>query len=225
VEGAQIDLQAWVRHGGASIGSTAATCYTDEFGKFQFPGLSRSLEYRVVVRDNLGDEVSAAKRVKMEGDVVQVDLPPITNTKGVVRLAVPAKAPELDCAAWIGKPVRLEAMRGKVVLLDFWATWCGPCLSSLPSVELIHELYADRGLIVVGLHHNSTPEDQVRSIARKYGLRYSIGLDTANGSTCGRYNVDSFPTKVLIGRDGQIRATKLSHNFLSAVRREVLYGE
>ena len=118
----------------------------------------------------------------------------------------------------------MKNLRGKVVLLDFWATWCGPCVAELPQVQKAHELWADKGLVVIGVHHNSRPVEDVRKFAREKHLSFPIGLDNASGETCGQYNVTAFPTKILIDRNGKILERIPSGEVLAAVRRAVLYS-
>jgi thiol-disulfide isomerase/thioredoxin len=113
-----------------------------------------------------------------------------------------------------------------VVLLDFWATWCGPCIAQLPQIQLAHELFADKGLVVIGVHHNSVPLEKVRLFLEKERYTFPVGLDNAEGATCGDYDIHAFPTKVLINRQGQIEQAHLAgSDLLSAVRRAVLYSE
>jgi thiol-disulfide isomerase/thioredoxin len=114
-------------------------------------------------------------------------------------------APELSFSAWLNSPpLRLERLRGKVVLLDFWATWCGPCVAALPQVQRAHELFADKGLVVIGLHHNSAAAPDIEAFLHKRHLTFPVGLDGPDGLTCGRHDVSAFPTTVLIGRDGKV---------------------
>jgi thiol-disulfide isomerase/thioredoxin len=133
---------------------------------------------------------------------------------------------ELSCQEWINsKPLKLEGLRGKVVLLDFWATWCGHCVAELPEVQQAHDLFHDQGLVVIGIHHNSVPADQVRAFVQNRGLSYAIALDNAEGATCVNYNVTRFPTMILIDRQGRIvPGAHRGPELLESVRRAVLLG-
>jgi thiol-disulfide isomerase/thioredoxin len=225
LKGIRVDLQSWASNGRSSVGKIGASFYSDDGGNFHCVGLSRALSYRVLVRDESDFQVAKSNSVKLETDEIEVQLPAVSNTKDLVREAVAETAPELSCAGWVGPVRNIESLRGNVVLLDFWATWCGPCVKELPAVQRLHEVYADKGLVVIGLHHNSVSEEEVRQFTAEHRLTYPIGLDDEAGATCARYNVQAFPTKVLIARDGRLRSACLTGNLLVAVRREVLYGD
>ena len=84
-------------------------------------------------------------------------------------------APELDGAAWLNteRPtMSLADFRGKYVLLDFWATWCGPCHGDFPTVRLLDELYRDKGVVVIGVHNNSMPLEAVRPTRKRRRSRF-----------------------------------------------------
>jgi thiol-disulfide isomerase/thioredoxin len=119
-------------------------------------------------------------------------------------------APELDGAVWLNtdKPkMSLAAFRGKYVLLQFWTTWCGPCHIDMPNVKLAHDLYKDKGMIVIGVHDNSTPIDGIKQDVAQQGLSYPIAVDGADGRILESYKalgVSGYPTYILIGPDGTI---------------------
>lgn len=96
----------------------------------------------------------------------------------------------------------LEAERGHPVLIDFWATWCGPCKESLPILDAVYGRLGPRGLRAIAIETEAA-ESRARAFVDRLGLKLPIGLDEANVSA--RYGVSSIPHMVLVGRDGQIR--------------------
>ena len=141
-------------------------------------------------------------------------------------------APELVCQAWLNinpTSLRLADLRGKYVLLDFWTTWCGPCHRDFPQVQLARRLYADRGLVVIGVHNNSVPLELIRAHAAKQHLDFPIAVDTADGKTVAAFNVSMFPTYVLIDPGGKVVQTSrdrvrpdLRLQMLEILRRDLL---
>jgi cytochrome c biogenesis protein CcmG/thiol:disulfide interchange protein DsbE len=94
---------------------------------------------------------------------------------------------------------------GSVVLLNIWATWCGPCRVEMPSIQNLHESYAPRGLKVVAVSvDRGGLEDQIRAFADSLGLTFEILHDSA-GAIQQAYHTSGIPETVVIGRDGVIR--------------------
>lgn len=102
-----------------------------------------------------------------------------------------------------GNPVRLEDLRGKLVWLNFWATWCPPCQAETPVLREMDERYRDRGLAIVGVAVQETTVDNVREYADRYGLEYPIAFD-ASADIFDLYRVYALPTQFFIGGDGRI---------------------
>lgn len=122
-------------------------------------------------------------------------------------------APELDGAVWINtdKPaMSLEDFQGKYVLLDFWTVWCGPCHADFPVIKLLHDLYKDRGFVVIGVHNNSVDADSVCEHVKQQGLTFPIVVDQRDGRILQKYDalVGGYPSYVLIGPDGKIVETE-----------------
>ncbi len=102
-----------------------------------------------------------------------------------------------------GNPVRLADLRGKLVWLNFWATWCPPCQSETPVLREMDERYHDQGLAIVGVAVQETSVDNVRAYAGRYELGYPIAFD-ASADVFDLYKVYALPTQFLIGGDGRI---------------------
>ena len=103
----------------------------------------------------------------------------------------------------VGNPVRLEDLRGKLVWLNFWASWCPPCQSETPVLRDMAERYTDRGLAIVGIAVQETTVDDVKAYADRYELPYPIAFD-ASADVFDMYKVFALPTQVFIGPDGRV---------------------
>jgi len=103
-----------------------------------------------------------------------------------------------------GRPVTLAALRGKVVWLNFFASWCPPCQQETPILRTLADTYRDRGLKVVGISVQETTAADVAAYAERYRLRYTIGFD-GFGHVLREYRVFALPTQFFIDVDGVIR--------------------
>ncbi len=102
-----------------------------------------------------------------------------------------------------GRPIRLEELRGRVVWLNFWASWCPPCQQETPILRALDEAYRDRGLSIVGVSVQETSPDDVAAYAERYALDYTIGFD-GSGHILRAYKVFALPTQFFLGPDGRI---------------------
>jgi peroxiredoxin len=102
-----------------------------------------------------------------------------------------------------GRPIRLADLRGKVVWLNFWASWCPPCQAETPILRSIAARYAARGLALVGVQVQQTVDDG-RAYARTYALSYPIGADVS-GDVFRAYKVFALPTQFFIDPGGVVR--------------------
>ncbi len=128
---------------------------------------------------------------------------------GASRAQVPVQAPEFTgISHWLNsKPLTMKGLRGKVVLIDFWAYSCINCLRTLPHVTAWYDKYKDQGLVVVGVH---SPEFEfekstanVRKAVGKYGIHYPVAQDN-DMATWRAWNNRFWPAEYLIDRDGKV---------------------
>jgi peroxiredoxin len=103
-----------------------------------------------------------------------------------------------------GRPIRLGDLRGRVVWLNFWATWCPPCQHETPILRDLSQRYRDRGLEIVGVSVQETSPDDIRAYATRYQLPYTIGFD-GSGYILHAYRVYALPTQFFIDTNGVIR--------------------
>lgn len=146
------------------------------------------------------------------------------------RALIGTDAVPLDAEAWInGNPLTDADLKGKVVLLDFWAVWCGPCIATFPHLIEWNERYADKGLVIIGAtrHYKYdwdatanrikrepqlAPEDENKAIeqfAAFHKLQHRLMVTPPGSSFQTAYAVSGIPQAVLIGRDGKIRMIKV----------------
>lgn len=101
-----------------------------------------------------------------------------------------------------GKAVNLSDFHGKVVYLDFWASWCGPCRHTLPWMNTLQEKYAKRGLTVLAVNVDREQKDAARALA-EFTPSYPVVFDP-EGSVASAYELPTMPTSFVIGRDGRV---------------------
>jgi thiol-disulfide isomerase/thioredoxin len=99
----------------------------------------------------------------------------------------------------------LEQYDGKVVVLDFWASWCGPCRRSFPWLNAMHAKYQSEGLVIIGINLDARRED-AEEFLEEYPADFQIYFDI-DASLAYEYEVEAMPSSVVIGRDGEIRAS------------------
>lgn len=114
-------------------------------------------------------------------------------------------APDFTSKDISGRTVRLSDYKGKVVLLNFWATWCAPCRAEMPDLVKLQNEYQSKGLQVVGMTYPDYTRAGIRSIAKRLRLNYPILLGSRD--LADHYGVgEVMPTTIVIDREGRVRA-------------------
>jgi peroxiredoxin len=135
-------------------------------------------------------------------------------------------APDFTLPGLDGQDVRLSDYRGKVVLVNFWGTWCEPCKEETPALQQSYQKLRDQGLVIIGVDLRSQEGDgaegvdNVRSFTERYGVTYPIALDV-KGETARAFQIYPIPTSYFIDPNGTIRYVRVST--LTAEEVEVLF--
>ncbi|GIW76772.1 MAG: hypothetical protein KatS3mg104_1835 [Phycisphaerae bacterium] len=113
-------------------------------------------------------------------------------------------APDFELTTLDGKTVKLSDQKGKVVLLDFWATWCPPCVAALPHVQKLaaDQELAEKGLVVWAVNAGEQ-KARIESFVKKNNYTFTVPVDS-HTTTLKAYGIEGIPTQIVVGRDGTI---------------------
>jgi thiol-disulfide isomerase/thioredoxin len=131
------------------------------------------------------------------------------NLEALRPMARGAAAPDFSLARVDGGPgpIALAGLRGQVVVLDFWATWCPPCIEMIPVMDGLASAWAPRGVSFVGINSDVGASDSaIKEFLVEHPFTYPVVRDE-DGQAGERYRVEALPTIVVVGRDGAVRAT------------------
>lgn len=125
-----------------------------------------------------------------------------TGAKRAGAAQVGSLAPDWTAKDPEGKDHQLSNYKGKLVLMDFWGTWCPPCRAAMPGMQELHEKYKDKGLVVLGMNvEKSAKADPAKYMKEN---KFTYGLMLESGGIAQQYAIRAYPTFILIGPDGRI---------------------
>lgn len=127
----------------------------------------------------------------------------LATLAGVSAAAPAATAPDFTLRTADGKNLRLAEQRGRVVLVNFWATWCAPCRQEMPLLNQLYQKYQGSGFTLLGVNVDEDSRNAI-NLATKLGVSFPVLLD-ADKAVSKRYDLSSMPSTLLIDRDGKVR--------------------
>ena len=139
-------------------------------------------------------------------------------------LAPGAEFPDFSVKSLTGQPLSVASLKGKVVLIDFWATWCPPCRAELPNVIATYKQYHDQGFEIIGVSLDSDRDKLDSFLKKEDGMTWPQYFDGQGWSNAlaVKYGVESIPFTVLIGPDGKIISTNLRGEALGKAVKQAL---
>ena len=118
-------------------------------------------------------------------------------------IAPAAAAPDFTLRTMSGPNMRLAEQRGRVVMVNFWATWCGPCRQEMPQLDRLYQKYRGAGFVLLGVNVDDDTR-KAADVAGKLGVSFPVLLDT-DKAVSKLYDLSTMPSTVLIDRDGKVR--------------------
>lgn len=182
-------------------------------------------------------DVVVAGGIQTTGSAAKTPTVPAATPQTSAAKNADAKAVEFDFVDFAGKPRKISEFRGKYVLLDFWATWCKPCLADIPKLKILYEKYKTSGFEIVGMDSETIGDEEgetdlefakettarAKNIVNTRGVTWTQATDqTAVPAAKKIFNVKSLPTKILLDKEGKIIATIGEKDDLTAIVEKLL---
>lgn len=130
-------------------------------------------------------------------------------------------APELEVSGWYGgDATTLKDLKGKIVVIDFWGTWCPPCRKAVPHTTEMANKYKDKDVRIIGVHSTKLGE-KMEATAKQLKMGYPTAMDVSQKSE-NKYSVQFWPFYVLVDREGVVRAAGINPQYLGNAIEELL---
>jgi len=126
-----------------------------------------------------------------------------------------------------GDGMKLSAMRGHVVILEFWATWCGPCKMSMPDLEKIYQKYKNKSVAVIGVSVDSPAgQGNIPTVVKALGVTYPIMIGSKSPTLLEKYRAESIPTLYVIDKKGDLRKVENGYDRVHGLQElDTLVGQ
>ncbi|MES2651988.1 MAG: TlpA disulfide reductase family protein [Bacteroidota bacterium] len=160
--------------------------------------------FKKLVMQKLGDEAKATLFL----DSIQQNIDQLYDIEITKKMIHDVEAPNFDLLDLNGKRLALNSLKGKIVVLDFWATWCAPCIASMPAMKKISELHPEVVFLFIATQETGEdPTARVKTYVKDNKFPLNVLMDEKKSTVASAYKVTGIPTKVVIDKNGKLRFT------------------